>query len=74
MVILISQAIQETNDTVEETVFLFGDDYDKNNLSSEKGAEGSQVCHHLSLDVRKPVFGVSDLVRHKPCCAVTEDS
>ena len=27
----------------------------------------------LSLDVRKPVFGVSDLVRHKPGCTVTED-
>ena len=28
---------------------------------------------HMSLVVRKPVFGVSDLVRHKPGCAVTED-
>ena len=28
---------------------------------------------HMSLVVRKPVFGVSDLVRHKPSCAVTED-
>ena len=28
----------------------------------------------LSLVVRKPVFGVSDLVRHKPGCTVTEDS
>ena len=28
---------------------------------------------HLSLVMRKPVFGVSDLVRHKPGCAVTED-
>ena len=27
----------------------------------------------MSLVVRKPVFGVSDLVRHKPGCAVTED-
>ena len=27
----------------------------------------------MSLDVRKPVFGVSDQVRHKPGCAVTED-
>ena len=35
------------------------------------------VCYFLvddmSLVVRKPVFGVSDLVRHKPCCTVTED-
>ena len=35
-------------------------------------------AHHgrndLSLVVRKPVFGVSDLVRQKPGCAVTEDS
>ena len=29
--------------------------------------------HDLSLVVRKPVFGVSNLVRHKPGCAVTED-
>ena len=28
---------------------------------------------HMSLVVRKPVFRVSDLVRHKPSCAVTED-
>ena len=28
---------------------------------------------NLSLVVRKPVIGVSDLVRHKPGCAVTED-
>ena len=32
-------------------------------------------CHviHLSLVVRKPVFRVSDQVRHKPVCAATED-
>ena len=29
---------------------------------------------HLSLVVIKPVFGVFDLVRHKPGCAATEDS
>ena len=28
---------------------------------------------HLSLVLRKPVFGVSDQVRHKPGCAATED-
>ena len=28
----------------------------------------------MSRDVRKPVFGVSDQVRHKPGCAATEDS
>ena len=28
---------------------------------------------YLSLVVRKPVFGVSDRVRHKPGCIVTED-
>ena len=27
---------------------------------------------HMSLVLRKPVFGVSGLVRHKPGCAVTE--
>ena len=29
---------------------------------------------YLSLVVRKPVFGVSDQVRHKPDCAITEYS
>ena len=28
---------------------------------------------HMSLVVRKPVFGVSDQVRHKPGCTSTED-
>ena len=28
---------------------------------------------HLSRKVRKPVFGVSDHVRHKPVCAATAD-
>ena len=28
---------------------------------------------YMSLVVKKRVFGVSDLVRHKPGCAVTED-
>ena len=28
---------------------------------------------YLSLVVRKPVFGVSDQVRHKPGCTATED-
>ena len=28
---------------------------------------------YLSLNVGKPVFGVSDQVRHKPACAVTEE-
>ena len=31
------------------------------------------VSSHLSHVVRKPVFGVSDQVRHKPCCAATKD-
>ena len=26
----------------------------------------------LSFDARKPVFGVSDQVRHKPTCTVTD--
>ena len=31
------------------------------------------IRRDISLVVRNPVFGVSDLVRHKPGCAVTED-
>ena len=33
----------------------------------------SLVMNHLSLVLRKPVFGVSDQVPHKPGCATTED-
>ena len=32
------------------------------------------IFYHLSLILRKPVFRVSDLVRHKPGCTATEDS
>ena len=28
----------------------------------------------MSLVVRKPVFGVSDLVRHRPVCTTTQNS
>ena len=28
--------------------------------------------YHMSLDVRKPVFGVSNQVRHKTGCKITE--
>ena len=32
------------------------------------------IClYYLSRDVRKPVFGVSDHVRHKPGCAASEN-
>ena len=31
------------------------------------------VVWHLSLVLRKPVFGVSDQVAHKPGCTATED-
>ena len=31
------------------------------------------ILIHMSLVVRKPVFGVSDQVRHKPGCTATED-
>ena len=31
------------------------------------------ITSNLSLVVRKPVFGVSDQVRHKPSCTATED-
>ena len=30
-------------------------------------------CYYLSLVVRKPVFGVSDLVPHKSGCSATGD-
>ena len=31
------------------------------------------INRYLSLVVRKPVFGVSDQIRHKPSCTATED-
>ena len=34
----------------------------------------SNTVDHLSLVVRKPVFGVSDEVRHKPGCLDTEEA
>ena len=32
------------------------------------------IKDHLSRDARKPVFGVSDQVRHKPACTSSEKS
>ena len=32
-----------------------------------------KVQYYMSLVVRKPVFGVSDQVPHKPGCTATED-
>ena len=31
------------------------------------------VFLHMSRDARKPGFGISDLVRHKPGCTVSKD-
>ena len=33
----------------------------------------AMVQYNMSRDVRKPVFGISDQVRHKPGCTATED-
>ena len=54
-------------------------------ISEYKNIERATVCHHkalhrfayqyyMSLDARKPVFGVSDQVRHKPACTSSEKS
>ena len=48
-----------------------------NNMSPKRlvnGLRGDQrlLKYHMSLVVRKPVFGVSDQVRHKTGCTVTE--
>ena len=45
--------------------FLFG-------MNSSKQYLKSQI-NKMSLVVRKPVFSVSDQVRHKPGCTATED-
>ena len=36
------------------------------------GVMRCSLHRHMSRDVRKPVFGVSDQVRHKPGCTATE--
>ena len=33
----------------------------------------SDIMHNMSLVVRKAVFGVFDMVPHKPVCTATED-
>ena len=57
--------------------------HSKRNLIFDGGCSSSwcpglavsfELCHeNMSLVVRKPVFGVSDRVRHKPGCAATGD-
>ena len=37
------------------------------------GKSYQKLLHVMSLVLRKPVFGVSDQVRHKPGCTATED-
>ena len=35
--------------------------------------KGKDLVPNSKINVRKPVFGVSDQVRHKPACSPTED-
>ena len=42
-------------------------------LHSDIGEGGKYLDEHMSLVVRKLVFGVSNQVRHKPGCIATED-
>ena len=45
-------------------------------IHARKASTENQIRNctsHMSLIVRKPVFGVSDKVRHKPGCKATED-
>ena len=41
--------------------------------SSKKVILFIEVLQYMSLVLRKPVFGVSDQVPHKPGCTTTED-
>ena len=41
--------------------------------SERRGSKRCVRAHDLSLVVRKPVFAVSDQVRHQPSCTATED-
>ena len=47
------------------------DDDPRCGISSLQRFDG--MVYYLSLVVRKPVFGVSDQVQHKPVCTATED-
>ena len=40
--------------------------------SEKTGLRGFRPGPTQTVVLRKPVFGVSDLVRHKPVCAVTK--
>ena len=43
-------------------------------LLSNLSRNGKIIKKYLSRDARKPVFGVSDQVRHKPACTSSEKS
>ena len=43
------------------------------NFDDYLSESGTCSTYDMSLFVRKPVFEVSDQVRHKPGCEVTED-
>ena len=47
-------------------IFFYG-------MRHEPNKDSAQPIYDLSLVVRKPVFGVSDEVRHKPSCTAIED-
>ena len=44
------------------------------NMKINIGSTITESTKHMSLDARKPVFGVSDQVRHKPACTSSEKS
>ena len=56
-------------------VDLIGTKSTKQTVKSKQAKSSSSQKHryYLSLVVRKPVFGVSDQVPHKPGCTATED-
>ena len=53
---------------------IFNDVYRFNTKGMYIRDKVAQVVHiaHMSRDARKPVFGVSGQVLHKPACAITE--
>ena len=42
-------------------------------LTTSDSVIDDQGIYNMSLVLRKPIFGVSDQVRHKPGCAITEE-
>ena len=67
-----SNGIYEDVDNPEETIGGGVLNFDVSGTTTIDGNAKFLSFYNLSLVVRKPVFGVSDQVRHKPGCTATD--